>query len=426
MGRTKRTSQTTALRAFELGSPLNPSLTFRSELTLLTHYHRPEKPFASQFRPHPTTSVLRNAYVTDIAASPDRALCAIASTDGRVELHEPAAADSLRMTLERVNAESRLSTLTFFPENGNAKSDDALLTCASESAAAYFYDLNVCRVDRPTQSLYFRNDPRRTITGIAPSTRPIFVAVRPSGVSVFDLRLPHGGEAFAASIPCKDPVAATRDDFIFIAEGDQILTYDRRQLPAAKMMRTSLSLTMGRAADNSVSSVSVPLPKHARYNWLVAPPQAPPGFYAFHATDGTFGTVDLVSRAVEKVKETEAEEKTFLELAQYGTMEASFTQNAWYIRRRRGDIITGPYSRGWRVIVPNMLSTGARTIAFGPDLPMQEYSIPAAQQMDVSSIHAVDGKFDKLLLGTSRNEVDSLEIDMDRTWKESMKEGSNN
>lgn len=427
------------LRAFELGAPLSPSLTFRAELTLFTHYHPTPEPFATQFGPHPTTSVLRNAHITQIAGSVDRALSAVASTDGRVELHEPAATDSHRMTLEPVNAQSRLSGVAFMPattqqdDDGATKSTtgmnskgtsdvgcvgDALIATASNCSAIYYYDLNKCRVDRPTAQLRFRTEEQKPVTDVATIGRYGFVAARPGALAVFDVRSSRVGEVLAAAIPCKDPVLTGLGDFLIVAEGDRLLTYDRRRLPTgAVAARAARALTMARPSDSAVAVLPLPLPKHARYNWVTALPRGPPAFLAFHATDGTFGTVDLASRSVATVKEHSAAKPDIAaDLPLYGTMEAALSRTAWYIRRRRGDIVHAPYGRGWRVLVPHMLSTGLRAIAFGPNLPLQQFSIPAARHVDVACVHAVDGLLDKLLLGTTRNEVRALQVDIDRTW----------
>lgn len=480
-------SQTAALRALELGSPLSPLLTLRAELTFLTHYHPPATPFDTRFRPHPTSSPLRNSHITAIASSTDGTLAAIASTDGCIEIHElqstplpsspsqspsqlhppsstastsepePEPESTHRLTLGRVTPNTRLSAAAFFPDT------DIIATAAYDSQQQapelHIYDIEVCQPDRPSAISRIKGTSKKPITDIVALQYPCCIGVRPNQLAIFDVRNRSRAEmgrrstsgtqpAQTAFIPCVDPVVTVDEEngqnLIFVAEGCHILAYDRRKLPSDPLKSSSLplSLTMGGGGNGNsikhgnnfgvvnmrgvVDSVTLPLCKRARYNWICAPPRAPPGILAFHSTDGTFGIVDWPSRNVSTLKEKPPSTSPKLneELSTYGTMEAALSRSAWYIRRRRGDVICAKDGRGWRFVVPNTMCTGVRVVAvMGGDSNihqqnMFQFDINAARHIDVASVCAVEGALDKIVLGTTRNDVVSLHVDVDKTWRE--------
>lgn len=406
-------SQTAAIRRLELGDSIPSSLAFRAELKSLTQYYPTTIPFAAQFTQHPAGSLLRNAHIVHIAASSDRALTAIASSDGRIELHEPVQADSHRLSLDSVSEHSRISALAYT----TYEDADMLFAAASNTAVINHYNLNTCRSDRPTTKLKFRQQAHRSITDIITLNPPILAAARQSEVAIFDVRHARGETAAVPLSGCTDPVLASQQHFLLVADGNRILVLDRRKMPSADTRaQKPRSLSMGGQAHATVMTIPLPLPcqKSTRYNWISALPAGPDGLFAFHATDGTVGTVDIMSRAVVTLQETQSRRATQTELSEYGMTEASISNPSWYIRRRRGDIVQGINGQDWRIIVPNVLSRGVRIVAFGPNLPMQYFVVPVTKRHDVTCVHAVDGLLNKMLIGTAKNEVKAFEVDVAR------------
>lgn len=515
---TRPLSQTGALRRLENGYDLCNHLTLRAELTNLCHLH--EVAFtSSSFCTHPTTSPQRNAHIVSIAASSDKCLAAIASSDGRCEIHEPTADDdTLRVTL---SAQARLSTVAFFQHA------DIVATATSDNPALYAYDLNKCSSDMPTTSIPLTAQ-TKPLTDLAPLQWPICAGVRPGQLALFDFRVPssssaqqqqrynqhtnghHRGRTIAqmvsaSAIPFSDPVVmslsatwptpastVSTEDLLFVAEGEHIFAFDRRRLPSmggrAGNKTSSSSIVMGgyqpqtsynKPLHRTPSLTQTPaqlartfgavsvrrLPGARRgvsYNWLSAMSRGAPGILAFHGTDGTFGVLDWMSGKVESVRESSSGRPTSTgvmnhhqqqghnvvgrrravttttttttpsaamasaELVTYGAsarLMGESLPSTWYIRRRRGDVVVGSDGRGWRALLPNMTRTGLRMVAFGATAgDLTHFDVPAVRQHDVACVHAVDGQLNKLVVGTTRNEVIAFKVDIDRTIRQAREE----
>lgn len=445
-----------------------------------------------------------------IASSSDKCLAAIASSDGRCEIHEPTADDdTLRLTL---SAQARLSTVGFFQHA------DIVATATSDNPALYAYDLNKCSSDIPTASIPLTAAGTKPLTDLAPLQWPVCAGVRPGQLALFDFRVPSTQHQHtngrhqrgrttaqmvsASAIPFSDPVVMSlsatwpisttptsyTDELLFVAEGEHIFAFDRRRLPSMngrfssnKTTTTSSSVVMG--GHQPQTSYNKPLHRTpsltqtptqlartfgavsvrrlacarrgVRYNWLSGMSgEATPGILAFHGTDGTFGVLDWMSGKVESVRESSSggPTTTNIGLARRGGMTTTRTMSttpsaamaaaelvtygasarlmgeslpsAWYIRRRRGDMVMGSNGRGWRALLPNMTRTGLRMVAFGAaaDDVMTQFDVPAVRRHDVACVHAVDGQLNKLVVGTTRNEVIAFKVDIDRTIRQAREE----
>lgn len=413
-----RQSQLSHLAALQYGSPLPTSLTFRAELSSLCNSHPTDTAFQTFFeRQNPTSE--RNSHIIHIAPSPDRSLGAIASSNGHIELHEPSVDDSHRLTLERVSPNSRLSAL-LYPSNFVG---DHVLAAASNVPNIYHYDVQKCRVDKPTTQFKIPR-PTKSIKDIAEMERTpfSFAAALTDEVFIFDSR--QGRKvAMSAEIPLSvSPRLVAQGHSLVVGTECRLLTYDWRRFP--KPRNTSQKVMSFQSSVNTTSAVSATdlvdealLPLGPLYS-ICSLPGAPDRYFLFHTEKGVIGTADVMSHRINFLKENRPSILAQDDLHDYGHAFAAFNNPGWHVARRRVDVIRGTGGRGWRVLVPNLHRFGVRIVAVADDMPLLQFGIPALKNVDATTVLGVDGKLDKLIVGTATNGVKAFEIDMGRSSRE--------
>lgn len=408
-----RQSQLSHLAALQYGSPLPTSLTFRAELSSLCHIRPTNTAFQTFFERQNVTSE-RNSHIVHIAPSPDRSLAAVASSNGLIELHEPSVDDSHRLTLERVAPYSRLSAL-LYPSNFVG---DHVLAAASNVSDIYHYDVQKCRVDKPTTQFKIPR-PTKSIMDIAEMERTpfTFAASLKDELFIFDSR--QGRKvAISAEMPLSvSPRLVAQGHSLVVGTECRLLTYDWRKFP--KPRNTSQKVVSFQASANAKSAVSTTdlvddealRPLGPLYS-ICPLPGAPDGYFFFQTEKGVVGTVDVMSHHINLLKESRPSILAQDDLHDYGHAFAAFNDFGWHVGRRRVDVIRGTGGRGWRALVPNLHKRGVRVVAVADDMPLLQFSIPILKDVDVTTVLGVDGKLDKLIVGTAKNDVKSFEIDM--------------
>lgn len=406
-------SQLSNLTALQYGSPLPTSLTFRAELSWLTHSY-PTRPRFQTFFERQNRNTERYNYITHIAPSPDRSLAAIASRNGCIEVHEPAVEDSHRLSLERVSPNSRISTLAY-PSN---LSGDHILAAASHTGAIYHYDIQNCRIDKPTTQFQISN----LAKDIAEMEGNCFAASTSEKVSIFDMRRGRS-EVASVLIPTSVmPCLVVQGYALIVGTECRMLTYDWRKLQGTKRIsRQVKSFQSGSSPKHVVKEFALVDGTQQTLgilNSMCALPDALDGFLLIHTSQGTIGTVDITSGRIDTLGEIRPQAPSRDGLYQYGYAFASMGDPKWYIARRRVDVIKGTGARGWRVLVPNVRGPGVRIVAVSGDMPLQQFNIPALENVDATTVLSVNGKLDKLVVGTTTNGLEAIEIDMGRRRRE--------
>ena len=384
-------NQISAIRQLELGGSLSSRLIFRSEISRLTQLN------TSHRRLHPSTfSSGRHAYISELVSSPDKALLAVASTDGRIEVHEPADTETLRLAILPTQ-NKKLSSVAW----GSLRSSDCLLLGFDQGVIA-LYDLNTCQVDRPTRQFFHNSQSLADVTTLDGNT---FATAVSNGMNVYDARVKKS----IATVETQswDAVLTGEDIFIYAANNGEVVLWDRRKLTSQSRVGT-----MAKRRDTALTRLTF---STGRFNDIRLVPDAAPGSLFFYHSDGTVGHVDIVSRNVESSPEQGLRIRNFdpspndTGLEPYGTSEHALDY-PWYVHRRRMDVMSAPRGPGWRAIVPNVKTKGFRFVGFASDMSLQTYSgsLPASQHY--SCAHAIDGQLDRIVLGDVKNKVHVYEV----------------
>lgn len=389
-----RSAQGRALHELQLGIPLPSVFTFRAELSSLAHLH-PKKSLQTSFTPS------RNAYISQIAPSPDGALLAIASTDGRVEIHEPADDATLRLTL----LPSQSSKLSSCAWRTQSDSDGVFLTLYRDVC---FYDLNTCRVDRPSRKF---SVPHGIISEIAAVNEHSFAVSATNSLLLFDARL-RSRSACVAKIHTKlhDAVITAHDLCVYGAESGCILLWDRRKLAVSNKSPTAMEKKQTAEVANRTVA------RGGRFDMLRVLPESAQGVVAYQMGDGSVGYADVVGEGGEAIPERRPEVRVGNskgpELDDFGTY-ATGLNYPWYVNRRRGAIFAAGFRRGWRMVVPTVHKSGYRVVGFGGGMEISSYE--KGWNRHCSCIQPLDNSLERLVVGGVLNDVHMLEVDFQET-----------
>lgn len=391
--------------------------------------------------------------------------------------------DTHRLTVHEENAAHKLTCGVFFENSDSlaASSRDASL---SHPPSLHVFDPAVCELNTPTTSKPIRYpswmqrgrgiEMGNGLCDLQTSQWPVASGVRQHQLCLFDMRV-HGSAAVVQTyIPCMSPALAVdraaAEHLRFVAEGCHVLAYDVRRLPSTQQQQQLSSSKHGSfiiapSAATSASTLvmgatntknqqnqqerataeqlhlakrgihdAATLPaglRRARFNWIRPVPQAAPGLFAFHTSDGLFGMLDWVSRDVLVVPEdgpAAAEPIANVaggELSDYGTYQASLNASAWYVRKRKGLVVPAFDQRGFRAVVPNVKRPGVRLISVEQHRQfdkanVHQFPIDAAAPFQVSCAAVVNSHLDRMIFGTVANDVVAMQVDFNKSWQKVM------
>lgn len=439
-------SQTDSLRRLQLGHSLSPSLAFRAQAALLSHLHRAPAPNIALTPAAANAPIAghahRNPHIVAIAPSPDRALVAVASSLGIIEIHEPSATDdTLRLKLGPHDPTQRLVSVILA-----ALPDDVVLS-TTRNSAIHLHDLNKCHPNRPCRIFPIDNHPVPVydVVTLSPHT---FAATCPRRLAVFDTRVRGSSQVTGIPHECPEPLIAASQHALLLAAVNDVRVFDFRKFPTfSPTPSNSRSLCMGSASQSpSRSSLvhTIAVSKSdpaARFNSIVPLPDATDGLFFYHLSDGTLGTLDVLhtrttpltspspasppmipkSRQPSSVPTTSRDRlaaEASRGLCQYGTAaNHSLASAPWFVPRRRIDVLPAPQSCGWRVLLPDTTRNGVSVAAFGPRLPLATTRLPVAKNEIVTVATAIDSELTSIWLGTANNRVSAYTVDTARTWK---------
>lgn len=412
-----RQTQVGHLTALECGVPLPTSITFRAELSGLSRLN--QVPFGF---PTPSDQEAANNSrghsIAHIVPSPDRSLAAIASTSGRIEIHQPSFADSHRLTIGHASHKYFLSRVVY----PSCFDGDHLFAVVSFGKSIYHYDIQNCRADEPTTRFQCARHRGCSILDVFGFNHTCLAAVCPNRLLIFDMRQGRN-EIMSTEAPLSNaPVITMQEHLIMIGAEKSVLVYDWRFLPRSNdSSRKVMSFQSGPTSNAFIRSIDCSNRSRSGFGFLsslMSLPGAADGLLAFHTNCGTVGTVDVTSGSVRSLEEPLPPVPGSNGLHDFGHAESTLDRLLWRDNCRAVDIIRGNGGRGWRVVVPNVLKSGVRVVAISDDMPLQQFDIPALRALGATSALAVDGNLDKLLIGTGDNEVYAYRVDLDRSNRE--------
>lgn len=420
-----------SLRSLEIGDDMPDRLAWRAELSALSHL-RLWKPGlqGTEFDGFARPSHLRNPYVSQITPSADGFLLAVAGIDCRVEVHELGSqdSDSFRIRLVPLNHRFSLSSCAWAAPRGN----EAIVTAFEESDQVYLYDLQTCREDIPTHIYKLRGlnsasdaSGPRSQTGtsdmVAVSNNCVAVAQGGGIISILDLRLKSSKEALVSKVSTgmRRPVIAIDKMDLYAAAGGKIAMYDRR-VPSEVSSTSVLSFgntNTGKQKRNLVAEQKVGWDEH--FNMLKVPPSAAPGCVAYTTAEGCVGMTDMAATKLSEspfvfsVREDPVKARTGLNdgVDDFGT--TLDTVKPWFVKKRRGDVVHGPSNRGWKIVTPLVSRPGMRVVGFGSQGVARSFEF--CSEAHFSCTHLVGGATNRLVVGTSKNTVSVLEVDMSQS-----------
>jgi hypothetical protein len=357
---------------------------------------------------HPTSldgspPPLRNAHVVAAAASPDGALIALATSDGRAELHQPPRrykahgeaagthADSLRLAIR--------SAAVPGPRFADAAWDvqhDTLAFALSDRPAIWTYDLETCSTDMPTRTHKLSSAGQRGITDLAPLAQSGTLAAAADEGLVYFIDRRERSPVAEFRTPATNNVLAGADPLLYVCGGSgTIRVYDVRKLPARAL--NSFGSAASKVTDGALSRLRIPPPalaatpvgsdvgaKHFNFAEVVEGGAR----VVFQLAHGAVGVADLTTSAVELRDEAgpvgatglpgdglglmtrRGETPTNVQqgLFALGAQQAAVDAWPWYVARRRGCVVRGGGgggSRGWRVVAPCVRTCGVRIVKLG-------------------------------------------------------------
>lgn len=361
--------------------------------------------------------------------SADGALLAVAGNDARIEVHEIGLEDSesLRLTLVPQNQRLLLSSCAWASPRGK----DSIVTAFENSDDVWEYDLQTCREDMPSRvhrlpmSGYARGPKVEAGTSdmVAMDNKCLAIAQGSGLIKLLDIRLKRK-HAFVGNIDTamRRPLISVKGMDLYAAAAGEIGLFDRRvtSMAASTSFKSFGSDDKKQHKRSQIARKTVG-PKSA-FNMLQVPTSAAPGCVAYQTSDGCVGLTDMAvqSPSVFCVPENVAQppqvnNETGLE--QFGTA-AEALQKPWFVRRRQGDIVSGPgpSNRGWRIVTPLVSGPGVRMVSFGAG--EEARSVEFAKHHHYSCVHLAGGTTDRLVLGTATNTVKILEVDFRKGCKQ--------
>ncbi|PXF45236.1 hypothetical protein BWQ96_05002 [Gracilariopsis chorda] len=405
-----------ALKARELGEPLSNKVTLRIELKCLAHLRMQNK-WTTRFVP--ITPATRD-YIVQVSPSQDGALLAVASSNGRIEIHEPEDSDSMRLSLFS-SAWSRIAACTF------SRSPHDTILVAHENGNVHLYDLNTCENSTATRA-FKQEAAKRHVSDILSLDKNVFAVARDDFVFLYDSRLRSSAACTAQTRVGKDAAFVGEDLELYVASQGVISLYDRRRLRAPSKL-----ISMERKESPCVLRREIS--ESGRLNMLRMLPGAPQGHLFYHAVNGTTGHVDILGSGQEHIKVSRQVERPPLPapnpddpgLQEYGTLEQSFSlqiygtqeqslEPSWYVRRRLGDVVRAAHGSGWIAIFPHLYKPAFEVVLFGHGSAMQSFE----REMDyqASCMQTVGGTLRRIVVGGIDNQVDTLAVDTSRRPKQ--------
>lgn len=411
-----------ALRSLELYGELCPEMTWRAECTALSRLRRIA---LRQTTFTPTVSTARYAHPVSLAPSPDGALLAVVGSDGRVEIHEPAALESSEISL-RLTLVPRPDGLKVAAAQWGTKGDaDNVFLALANKPQVFSYALDTCELHKPSRTYTFPRPGKSSLsnggaTDIAVVGEHCFAAAQQDGpVFLFDRRLRSmsspSSVAGSIEVTTRNNVIAHTNSFLYVADMGLISMYDLRMLTSAtgapvapaqqaKVMRSSKSRP-------SITQLARARVHNSHFNFIAPLPNAPLSCITYQLFSGAVGYLDITVpfRGGIHVPEAPSQKSILPEsgLADYGQLQRD-QMYPWYVARRRGCVTSGPFGRGWRVIVPRVTEPGGlRVVRFGPSVQTNSFDIDAGGH--TTCVHAIDGSLRKLVVGYAVNSISMLE-----------------
>lgn len=383
------------LRA-ELGFPLSVRDVLLHEQSALSQLEREHPSRLGPTSLDGRSCSVRHVHVVAIAPSPDAALLAIATSDARVEIHQPSdhafswlgsnssppSPDTLRLSLVPPSANIgliRASDVAWFPHH------DTVALAMKSCAAVWTYDIETCAEDRPTRVHNLSPATPRGVANLATMAGNglIVAAAEDCHVSMLDRRARHPIAEFSA--PSTNNSIATAESLIYVCGGGWIRAYDVRNLPQKSSSTRSKYIAFENQS-KSPSAVCKMQIRHARpgFEESLSPVSSDFNFVealqggarvGFQLMDGSVGLADLTTASLEcspenfssNIAPVEAVARTGL--YSLGARQAAADAYPWFVARRRGCFVTGSCNRGWRIVAPCVSRPAFRVVPLGLSNP---------------------------------------------------------
>lgn len=334
---------------------------------------------------------VRYPYVTTIAPSADGALLAVTTSDGRVEVHQPAAVnaalagaervarpegeageeaeevvrypspDSLRLSIVLADLSVRAADMVWEPRA------DVVVLGLGDRSALWTFDIETCREDVPCHvrklsAISGGVDHSVTDLAVVKGVGCVVAACRDKRIYMSDVRVRKPVGVF--DVAAADNAVAAAEPLVVVCGGGLVKVFDVRMVGKGGMG--------GR--ERAVKEVRVPGADGFGFAEAVMGGSR----VVVQDLKGNVGLVNMITGGVEISSEPEPDRPKEVMagtgLFELGAIEQHRRSFPWYIQRRRGVVFPGPMGQGgWRAVVPCVGRRAVRVVPLG--LPKLE---PAA------------------------------------------------
>lgn len=341
-----------------------------------------------------------SSYISSVASSTDGALTCLASTRGRIEIHESAAViegqDSLRMHIERDLPSKAYLDNVLWGREGR----DELLVSDKNIYGIYGFNLETCDSSwRPTWK-WMSDD---HVHDMIMQGENCFVGCLKKG-EVFRYDWRDGRPAAVCSI--KD--VRGKSNLVMCHSGPYLVSGFQGIIAVYDSRKSDQCLLRKRLFDGKAGGAFTLL-KHF------------PGTqtcFAYKNEEENLGYVDIStgkSRAFRsslkrpriQLKEAEFEMTDYRRLL---NTRRDDWRGAWYISRRRGSILQQPFGGGWRIFTPGVKNTGLdvnflspASLSLAEDCAPSNVFLPTDHDVVVVDVHSTRSS---IIVGMDKNRVD--------------------
>lgn len=421
----------------DLGFSLGPKDVWLNEQLALSHLRPAEVSCIGPTTVDGRVFASRHLHVVGLVPSPDAALLAIATSDARLEIHQPGpphdsssgtvppTVDSFRL---RVNPARNtwkhdvVSSLAWYPQR------DIVAIAMRRGAQVWLYDIERCIGDEPTRTCTVPSVLSHGVNDLKALECSGLLIGSSANSQVFLLDQRKHCPAAEFEVPTHNNAIAVAEPLIFVCGNERIDTYDLRMLQQNGHTTTSGFSTSHTSLPSAKPITSVHVtqcmtdeyasPRRWQFDFNFVKALDGGARIAFQLSDGTVGIRDIIAGTLkysrEKSRSTPNSAQTLRQVRFHAdtTTQSNLSTYPWYASRRYCSVVNAPLNSGWRMVVPCLSQSGFRIV---PLNLLQSTSSPlskiAAEDFyidtgkHVTCIHAEQG-MRRVVVGYDGNSLD--------------------